>query len=74
VAELSPRLPADAQVAVDVGSVTYWYARQLRLPRGVSAHLSSTLASMGCPVPHGMAAKLASPDRPVVALSGDGAI
>src|SRR3954451_10919985 len=44
VAELSPRLPADAQVAVDVGSVTYWYARQLRLPAGVPAHLSSTLA------------------------------
>jgi pyruvate dehydrogenase (quinone) len=74
VGELSPRLPADAQVAVDVGSVTYWYARQLRLPEGVPAHLSSTLASMGCSVPYGLAAKLAAPDRPVVALSGDGAM
>ncbi|MGY1602146.1 thiamine pyrophosphate-requiring protein [Geodermatophilus sp. SYSU D00815] len=74
VAELSPRLPADAQVAVDVGSVTYWYARQLRLPDGVPAHLSSTLASMGCSVPYGLAAKLAEPGRPVVALSGDGAM
>jgi pyruvate dehydrogenase (quinone) len=33
VRELSPRLPADAQVSVDVGSITYWYARQLVLPR-----------------------------------------
>ncbi|MGY1707485.1 thiamine pyrophosphate-requiring protein [Geodermatophilus sp. SYSU D00697] len=74
VAELSPRLPADAQVAVDVGSVTYWYARHLRLPQGVPAHLSSTLASMGCSVPYGLAAKLAEPGRPVVALSGDGAM
>jgi pyruvate dehydrogenase (quinone) len=74
VAELTPRLPADAQVAVDVGSITYWYARQLRLPPGVPAHLSSTLASMGCAVPYGLAAKLAAPDRPVVALSGDGAM
>ncbi|WP_448628468.1 thiamine pyrophosphate-requiring protein [Geodermatophilus sp. URMC 64] len=74
VAELSGRLPADAQVAVDVGSVTYWYARQLRLPEGVPAHLSSTLACMGCSVPYGLAAKLARPDRPVVALSGDGAM
>jgi pyruvate dehydrogenase (quinone) len=74
VAALTPRLPADAQVAVDVGSVTYWYARQLRLPPGVPAHLSSTLASMGCSVPYGLAAKLAAPDRPVVALSGDGAM
>jgi pyruvate dehydrogenase (quinone) len=74
VAELSTRLPADAQVAVDVGSVTYWYARQLRLPEGVPAHLSSTLASMGCSLPYGLAAKLAAPDRPVIALSGDGAM
>ena len=74
VAELSSRLPGDAQVAVDVGSSTYWYARQLRLPRGVPAHLSSTLASMGCSVPYGLAAKLAAPDRPVVVLSGDGAM
>jgi pyruvate dehydrogenase (quinone) len=74
VAELTPRLPDDALVAVDVGSSTYWYARQLRLPRGVPAHLSSTLASMGCAVPYGLAAKLAMPDRPLVALSGDGAM
>jgi pyruvate dehydrogenase (quinone) len=71
---LSDRLPADAQVAVDVGSVTYWYARHLRLPPGVPAHLSSTLASMGSALPYGIAAKLAAPDRPVVALAGDGAM
>jgi pyruvate dehydrogenase (quinone) len=40
----------------------------------VPAHLSSTLASMGCAVPYGLAAKLAAPDRPLVALSGDGAM
>ncbi|MFH5821540.1 thiamine pyrophosphate-requiring protein [Georgenia sp. AZ-5] len=74
VAGLSPHLPADAQVAVDVGSVTYWYARFLRLPPGVPAHLSSTLASMGSAMPYGIAAKLAAPDRPVVALVGDGAM
>ena len=74
VRELSDRLPADAQVSVDVGSVTYWYARHLRLPPGVPAHLSSTLASMGSALPYGIAAKLAAPDRPVVALAGDGAM
>ena len=58
---LSDRLPADAQVAVDVGSVVYWYARFLRLPAGVPAHLSSTLASMGSAMPYGIAAKLAAP-------------
>lgn len=74
VRELGSRLPENAQVAVDVGSSVYWYARQLRLPAGVPAHLSSTLASMGCSIPYGLAAKLAAPDRPVVALSGDGAM
>lgn len=74
VAALSGRLPADAQVAVDVGSVVYWYARHLRLPAGVDAHLSSTLACMGSAMPYGLAAKLAHPDRPVVALAGDGAM
>lgn len=74
VAALSEHLPTDAQVAVDVGSVVYWYARFLRLPPGVPAHLSSTLACMGSAMPYGLAAKLARSDRPVVALAGDGAM
>jgi pyruvate dehydrogenase (quinone) len=72
--ELSPRLPDDALVAVDVGSVTYWYSRYLRLRGRTPAHLSSTLASMGSGLPYALAAKLAHPDRPVVALVGDGAM
>jgi len=72
--ELSAQLPPDVQVAVDVGSVTYWYARFLRLPSGAPAHLSSTLASMGSALPYGIAAKLLHPERPVVALAGDGAM
>lgn len=72
VRELNGRLPDNAQVALDVGSCVYWYARQLHLPHGVPAHLSSTLASMGCGLPYGIAAKLAAPDRPVVVLTGDG--
>lgn len=70
--ELSRQLPPDAQVALDVGSCVYWYARQLKLPPGVPAHLSSTLASMGGGVPYGLAAKLLHPTRPVVVLAGDG--
>jgi pyruvate dehydrogenase (quinone) len=74
VHELSQHLPADARVAVDVGSITYWYARHVRLPSGVPAHVSSYLASMGCALPYGLAAKLDAPDRPVIALAGDGAM
>ncbi|NKX54342.1 thiamine pyrophosphate-requiring protein [Arthrobacter mobilis] len=74
IRELNGRLPADAQLAVDVGSVVYWYARQLTLPPEVPAHLSGTLASMGCSIPYAIAAKLARPERPAVVLSGDGAM
>ena len=74
VGELSRHLPSDARVAVDVGSATYWYARHLRLPPDVPAHVSGYLASMGCALPYGISAKLDAPDRPVVALVGDGAM
>jgi pyruvate dehydrogenase (quinone) len=73
VAAASRHLPADVRVAVDVGSVTYWYARFLSLSRGAPAHLSSTLACMGCGIPYGVAAKLDAPDQPVLVMAGDGA-
>jgi pyruvate dehydrogenase (quinone) len=72
--ELSARLPEDAWLAVDVGSVTYWYARHIRMRGRMMAHLSSTLASMGSALPYALAAKLARPDGLVVALAGDGAM
>lgn len=72
--ELSARLPRQASVAVDVGSVVYWYARHLELPPGVQARLCGTLGSMGCALPYAVAAKLAYPDQPVLALLGDGAM
>ncbi|WBC08547.1 thiamine pyrophosphate-binding protein [Micromonospora sp. WMMA1947] len=72
--ELSARLPRHAAVAVDVGSVMYWYARHLELPPGVRAQICGTLGSMGCALPYAVAAKLARPDEPVLALLGDGAM
>ena len=36
--------------------------------------VSGTLATMGCAVPYAIAAKFAHPDRPVIALVGDGAM
>ena len=72
--ELSPRLSDDTLLAVDVGSVTYWYARHIRMRGGMAGQLSSTLASMGSAMPYAVAAKCAYPDRLVVALAGDGAM
>jgi pyruvate dehydrogenase (quinone) len=72
--ELSPRLPDNCILAADSGTSTVWYARGLKLRRGMQASVSGTLATMGCAIPYALAAKLAHPDRPVIALLGDGAM
>src|SRR5579883_1059324 len=72
--ELSPRLPDGVIVTSDSGSCANWYARDLKMRRGMMASLSGGLASMGAAVPYAIAAKFAHSDRPVIALVGDGAM
>ena len=72
--EMSPNLPENAIVTSDSGSCANWYARDYRLKRGQLASLSGGLASMGAAVPYAIGAKFAHPDRPVIALVGDGAM
>ena len=72
--ELSSRLPDNCILAADSGSGTNWYARDLRMRRGMKASVSGTLATMGCAVPYAVAAKFAYPDRVAIALAGDGAM
>jgi pyruvate dehydrogenase (quinone) len=72
--ELSPHLPERAIITSDSGSCANWYARDLKIRRGMLCSLSGGLASMGAAVPYAIAAKFAHPDRPVIALVGDGAM
>ncbi len=72
--ELSPRLPERVIITSDSGSCANWYARDLKIRRGMMCSLSGGLASMGAAVPYAIAAKFAHPDRPVIALVGDGAM
>ncbi|MDB5896664.1 MAG: pyruvate dehydrogenase-like protein [Ramlibacter sp.] len=72
--ELSPLLPDDCIVTCDSGTVAAWYARDVKLRRGMMGSVSGSLASMGCGLPYALAAKFAYPGRPVVALIGDGAM
>jgi pyruvate dehydrogenase (quinone) len=74
VAELSRRIPDNAIVTADSGSSTNWYARNLRMRGEMRGSLSGTLATMGPGVPYAIGAKFAHPDRPVIALVGDGAM
>ena len=72
--ELSPRLPDRAVVTCDSGSCANWFARDVKMREDMLCSLSGGLASMGAAVPYAIAAKFAQPDRPVVALVGDGAM
>ena len=72
--ELSPRLPERCIITSDSGSAANWYARDLKLRPGMMSSLSGNLATMGPGVPYAIAAKFAFPERPVIALVGDGAM
>ncbi|HEY0418036.1 MAG TPA: thiamine pyrophosphate-requiring protein [Acetobacteraceae bacterium] len=72
--ELSSRLPGGCIVTADSGTSTVWYARDLRFRAGMMGSVSGTLATMGCAVPYAIAAKFTHPNRPVIALVGDGAM
>jgi pyruvate dehydrogenase (quinone) len=73
-AELSPRLPDNCILTSDSGSATNWWARHLKLRKGMDAALSGTLATMCPAVPYALGAKFAYPERPVIACLGDGAM
>ncbi|NEC68409.1 thiamine pyrophosphate-requiring protein [Streptomyces sp. SID9727] len=71
---LDALLPDDVMVASDSGSAANWYARHLRFRGNMRGSLSGTLATMGPGVPYVIGAKFAHPDRPAIAIVGDGAM
>lgn len=72
--ELSPKLPDNCILSSDSGSSANWFARDLKIRKGMMASLSGNLATM-CPgVPYAIAAKFAFPDRMPIAMVGDGAM
>jgi pyruvate dehydrogenase (quinone) len=71
---LNTRLPDRAIITADAGTSTNWASRHLQMRRGMKWSLSGGLATMGSAVPYAIAAKFAFPDRPAIALTGDGAM
>ncbi|MFF0430901.1 thiamine pyrophosphate-requiring protein [Streptomyces sp. NPDC004327] len=71
---LDALLPENAIIAADSGSAANWYARHLRMRGAMRGSLSGTLATMGPGVPYVIGAKFAHPDRPGIAIVGDGAM
>jgi len=72
--ELNRQLPDRAILTADAGTSTNWSARHLDMRHGMKWSLSGSLATMGSAVPYAIAAKFAFPDRPVIAITGDGAM
>ena len=72
--ELSKQLPDNCILGADSGTAANWYARDLKIRRGMMASGSGNLATMGPAVPYAVAAKFCFPDRVAIALTGDGAM
>ena len=70
-AALSDHLPAEAVVAVDVGNHAYSLGRYLE-SKGQPVLMSGYLGSIGFGYPAAIGAWAADPQRPVVAVTGDG--
>jgi len=70
--ELGRRLPSNAIVASDSGTITTWWARHIPVKRGQMHSCYGNLATMACGLPYAIAAAAAHPDRPVFAFVGDG--
>ncbi|MER5456686.1 thiamine pyrophosphate-binding protein [Micromonospora sp. NPDC002389] len=69
LADLVTRLPAGGAVTVDGGGTVAGYARHLRVPAGVEVLRAD--GAPGTALPYALAAKLAAPDRPVLAVVAD---
>jgi len=68
---LSKNLPQDAIIAGGAGNFAGWLHRHFSY-RGFRTQLGPTNGSMGYGYPAGVAAKLAAPNRTVIAICGDG--
>jgi pyruvate dehydrogenase (quinone) len=71
-AALGARLPDNAIVTSDSGTITTWWARHIPSKRGQMHSCSGNLATMACGLPYAIAAQIAFPERLVVAFVGDG--
>jgi len=72
--ELGKRIPANAIVTSDSGTITTWWARYVPALRGQKHSCSGNLATMACGLPYAIAAAIAYPDRPVFCIIGDGGL
>lgn len=73
IAKLSKAMPADTVVVADVGQNQIWTATGYHFKEGGRFLTSGGMGTMGYSVPAAVGAKMAAPERPVMAICGDGA-
>ncbi|MDH4559058.1 acetolactate synthase large subunit [Pseudomonas sp. BN417] len=72
VADVRRALPSEGIVALDNGIYKIWFARNYKAHMPNTVLLDNALATMGAGLPSAMAAHLVYPERPIVAVCGDG--
>lgn len=72
VADVRSSLPRNGIVTLDNGIYKLWFARNFPAYSPNTVLLDNALATMGAGLPSAIMAKLVHPDRPVVAVCGDG--
>lgn len=72
VADVRRAMPSEGIVALDNGIYKIWFARNYKAHKPNTVLLDNALATMGAGLPSAMAAHLVYPDRPVIAVCGDG--
>ena len=72
VSDVRKAMPAEGIIALDNGVYKIWFARNYKAQKPNTVLLDNALATMGAGLPSAMAAKLVYPDRPVIAICGDG--
>ncbi|MGD8353626.1 MAG: acetolactate synthase large subunit, partial [Pseudomonadota bacterium] len=72
VSEIRKLMPSDGIIALDNGMFKIWFARNYEAHQTNTVLLDNALATMGAGLPSAMAAKLVFPERPVMAICGDG--
>jgi acetolactate synthase-1/2/3 large subunit len=74
LAEVADKLPHDAIVTVDAGELALWAidAIPARAPSSFNTSSASAMGALGMGLPWAIGMKAAHPERPVVAVCGDG--
>ena len=72
IAALKKSVPTNAVLALDNGMYKIWLTRNFPARWHHHIILDNALASMGAGLPSAIAAKLVYPNRPVIAMCGDG--